>query len=377
MEVRVESGRSTCIHVINSLGFGGAEKILVFYARFHDKEKYRVEVVSFYPGGEMIDEIESHGVKVHILGTRSSDPRSFFRLKKLFDDLQARIVHFHNPMPLFTGLPAALSSHIPARVMTEHNIYYPGRTGGRLSSALYLKLRQKLDTVIACSKEVREDNLHSLDPERLITVSNGVDLVQFEPRGSRTPTDSYKIGTVGSLTPKKGYRYLIEAVGILASREIPAELTFVGDGPLRGELEQQAISSGMADMVRFAGTMTDVSKALETFDVFAGSSLREGLPLVILEAMASGKPVVTTDVGGNGEAVIDGTTGLLVPPGDPHALADALEVLWKDGGKREAMGRAGRDRVEQHFSAKKMVAETEKIYESIMKSKSGGLKSYD
>ena len=373
----MNSGGSTCIHVINSLGFGGAEKILVFYAKYHDREKYRVEVVSFYPGGEMIEEIESHGVKVHILGTRSSDPRSFFRLKKLFDELEARIVHFHNPMPLFTGLPAALCDHVPVKVMTEHNIYYPGRTGGLIGSAVYLKLRRKLDTVIACSQEVREDNLHSLDPERLITVSNGVDLGQFEPRGARAPADNYQIGTVGSLTPKKGYRYLIEAVGILASKEIPAELTFVGDGPLRNELEQQAVRSGLGERVRFTGTTADVSKALDTFDVFAGSSLREGLPLVVLEAMASGKPVVTTDVGGNGEAVIDGTTGLLVPPGDPDALADALEALWKDDGKRDAMGRAGRDRVERHFSARKMVAETEKIYESILESRSGGLKNYD
>lgn len=366
MEVRVKSGRSTCIHVINSLGFGGAEKILTFYARFHDKEKYRVEVVSFYPGGEMIDEIERYGVKVHILGTRSSDPRSFFRLKKIFDDRRAGIVHFHNSMPLFTGLPAAIRSHVPVKVMTEHNIYYPGKTGGRLSSAVFLKLRRKLDAVIACSKQVRESHLHNLDPDRLITVANGVDLNQFEPRSVRTSPDSFQIGTVGSLTPKKGYKYLIEAAGILASREIPVMLTFVGDGPLRDELEQQAIRSGMEDSVRFTGATADVNKALETFDVFAGSSLREGLPLVVLEAMASGKPVVTTDVGGNREAVIDGITGLLVPPGDPHALADALEVLWKDGGKREAMGRAGRDRVEQHFSAKKMVAETEKIYESVL-----------
>jgi glycosyltransferase involved in cell wall biosynthesis len=366
MEVRVESGRSTCIHVINSLGFGGAEKILVFYAKYHDRDKYRVEVVSFYPGGEMIEEIESHGVKVHILGTRSSDPRSFFRLKKLFGNLDARIVHFHNPLPLYAGLPAALRSHVPVKVMTEHNIYYPGRTGGRLNSAVYLKLRRKLDTVIACSQEVREDNLHSLDPERLITVSNGVDLNQFEPSGARAAPDRYHIGTVGSLTPKKGYRYLIEAVSILASREIPAELTFVGDGPLRNELEHQVIKAGLGERVHFAGTMADISGALNTFDVFAGSSLREGLPLVVLEAMASGKPVVTTDVGGNGEAVIDGTTGLLVPPGDPYALADALEILWMDGDKRALMGKAGRARVEEHFSASRMVAETERIYESLL-----------
>jgi glycosyltransferase involved in cell wall biosynthesis len=272
-------------------------------------------------------------------------------------------------MPLFSGLPAALRSDVPVKVLTEHNIYYPGRTGGRLSSAVYLKLRRKLDAVIACSRQVREDNLHTLDPEKLITVSNGIDLDLFEPRDARTSPDSYHIGTVGSLSPKKGYSYLIEAAGILISRDIPVMLTFVGDGPLRDALEEQAIDSRFGGRIRFVGTTPDVRGALETFDVFAGSSLREGLPLVVLEAMASGKPVVTTDVGGNGEAVIDGTTGLLVPPGDPHALADALEILWKDGGKRELMGRAGRQRAERHFSAKRMVAETEEIYERILDSR--------
>ena len=374
MAVSKQSCRSTCIHVIHSLEYGGAQRDLYYYAKFHDRDRYRLEVVSFYAGGEMIGDIESLDVKVHILGTRSADPRSFTRLRKIFKEREALIVHFHNSLPVFAGVPAAVHARVPIKVMTEHSIYYPGKAGGILSTALYHRLRRKLDAVIACSQQVRESHRHGLDPDRLITVVNGVDLEHFNAGsvGSGTDPGSFQIGSIGSLTPQKGYGYLIDAVRILTERDVPVELTFVGDGPLRGNLEEQADLSGVRNSIRFAGSTGDVMSVLPTFDVVAGSSLREGLPLSALEAMAAGRPVVTTDVGGSSEAVLDGITGFLVPAEDSGALADALEKLWRDKEKRASMGRAGRARVEQHFSARKMVAETEKIYESILESKSGG-----
>lgn len=375
----MRNGRSTCIHVIHSLEYGGAQRDLYYHAKFHDRDKYLLETVSFYPGGEMIGDIESLDVKVHILGTRSADPRSFTRLRRIFKERGARIVHFHNSLPVFTGVPAAVHTRVPVKVMTEHSIYYPGKAGGRLSTAVYHRLRRKLDAVIACSQQVRESHWHGLDPDRLITVVNGVDLDHFDASrvGTRTDSGTFQIGSIGSLTPQKGYGYLIDAVRILAARDVPVELTFVGDGPLRGELEEHANRSGVSYRIHFIGSTGDVKSVLPTFDVVAGSSLREGLPLSVLEAMAAGKPVVTTDVGGNSEAVLDGVTGFLVPVKDAGALADALETLWRDEAIRASMGRAGRAWVEQHFSAKKMVAETEKIYESILESRSGGNKNHE
>lgn len=365
----MQSGKSTCIHVIHSLELGGAQRDLYYYAKFHERDRYSLEVVSFYPGGEMLSAIEDLGVKIHVLGTRSSDPRSYTRLKRIFREREANIVHFHNSLPVFTGVPAAVLTHVPVKVMTEHSIYFTGRTGGILRTAVYRKLRRKLDAVIACSQQVRKSHEHGLDPGRLITVLNGVDLDHFDASrvvGSRTDPGSFQIGCIGSLTPQKGYDYLIDAMRILASRNVPAELTFVGDGPLRDELEIQADRSGISRRIHFAGTTGDVMTFLPKFDIVAGSSLREGLPLSILEAMSAGIPVVTTDVGGNREAVLDGVTGLLVPAKDAKSLADALETLWKDEGKRVSMGRAGRARAEQYFSARKMVKETERIYEAIL-----------
>jgi glycosyltransferase involved in cell wall biosynthesis len=176
----------------------------------------------------------------------------------------------------------------------------------------------------------------------------------------------FHIGTVGSLTEVKSYHDLVAAAGLLAGRDVPVKLTFVGDGPLKNELEENAVTAGISDNTEFTGKTSDVKAHLSSFDVFAGSSIREGLPLAVLEAMAASLPVVTTDVGGNREAVIDGETGILVPAGDHYALADALEGLYRDREKRVSMGRAGRARAEKHFSARGMVSETEKLYESLL-----------
>ncbi len=363
----MKKDRYTCIHVIHSLEYGGAQRDLYYYAKFHNRGKYRLKIVSFHPGGEMLPELEALDLDVHILGTRSADPRSITRLVKLFSEHKTDIAHFHNSLPVFSGVPAAVLARVPAKVMTEHSIYYPGKAGGSLSTSMYFNLRRRLDMVIACSEEVRESHQPELDPDRTVTIVNGVDLEHFFTPAVNSGTDKgiFHIGSIGSLTVQKGYSNLVQAVKILSDRGVPVRLTFIGDGPLRKKLEQQVNESGIDDRVTFAGTTSDVMTVLPAFDVVAGSSLREGLPLSILEAMAAGRPVVTTDVGGNREAVIDGVTGMLVPPGDSYALAEALETLWKNEDKQASMGKAGRLRVEKYFSAEKMVAETERIYESI------------
>jgi glycosyltransferase involved in cell wall biosynthesis len=361
----------TCVHVIHSLEYGGAQKDLYYYAKFHDSDRYKLEIISFHPGGEMIPEFESLGIKVHVLDRRSSDPLGIVHLKKLFRKLGADIVHFHNSLPVFAGVPAACLGRVPLKVMTEHSIYYPGKAGNAITTSLYFNLRRRLDMVIACSEEVRRSHSDNFDPERTVTIVNGVDLDEFTPQEPAAAKDPgiYSIGSVGSLTVQKGYPNLLKAVAVLAEKDIPARLTLVGDGPLREDLERQAAESGITDRVVFAGATGDVASKLRSFDVIAGSSIREGLPLSILEAMASGLPVVTTDVGGNREAVEDGVTGLLVPPGDSYALADALTSLWTDAEKRTSMGAAGRARAENLFSARKMVSGTEQLYEELLEEK--------
>jgi glycosyltransferase involved in cell wall biosynthesis len=355
----------TCMHVIHSLEFGGAQKDLFYYAKFHDRERYRLEAVSFYPGGEMIPALEELGIKVHVLGTKTSDLGSVARLRRIFRSAGADIVHFHSFLPVFAGVPAAELARVPVKVVTEHSIYTE-KAGGLFSDFIYSRLRRRLHMVIACSEQVRRSHSDDIAPERIVTILNGVDLDHFDTRDRGEKAGVYHIGTVGSLTEAKAYHDLISAAARLARLDVPVRLTFVGDGPLRKELEVKAATDGISDNTTFAGKTADVMGHLPGFDVFAGSSIREGLPLAVLEAMAASRPVVTTDVGGNREAVVDGETGLLVPPGDHYALADALETLYRDPDKRASMGRAGRARAERHFSARKMVSETEKLYDSLL-----------
>jgi glycosyltransferase involved in cell wall biosynthesis len=368
MAAETRKEKATCVHVIHSLEYGGAQKDLYYYAKFHDRDRYRLEVVSFYPDGEMIPALEDLGLRVHVLGTRTADLRSVIGLSRIFSRSKADIVHFHSYPPVFSGVPAAELAKVPVKVVTEHSIRVR-KAGGKFSDLVYSGLCRRLDVVIACSEEVRHSHSAVVGPDRIVTISNGVDLDHFDvwPSDLKTDPATYHIGTVGSLTGPKGYQYLVDTVRLLAERDIPVKLTFVGDGPLREDLEKQARRAGIGDRVVFAGKTDDVMAFLPAFDVVAGSSIREGLPLAILEAMAASRPVVTTDVGGNREAVINGVTGLLVPPGDPYALADALETLWRDKGKLASMGKEGRMRVEEHFSARTMVSKTEKLYQSILK----------
>ena len=153
----------TCVHVIHSLEYGGAQKDLYYYAKFHDRDTYQLEVVSFYPDGEMLPAIEDLGISVHVLGSRTADPRSIIRLRKIFSRSNADIIHFHSFLPIFSGVPAAELAKVPVKVVTEHSIHV-GKAGGRISENIYKNLRGRLDMEIACSEEVRASHRDRIDP---------------------------------------------------------------------------------------------------------------------------------------------------------------------------------------------------------------------
>jgi colanic acid/amylovoran biosynthesis glycosyltransferase len=189
-------------------------------------------------------------------------------------------------------------------------------------------------------------------------IYNGIDLPTYLPQPS-TPRELPLLLAVGQLKDKKGLRYLIEACRILRGRGFQFECEIVGDGPLRGSLEAMIERLALRDHVALLGALPQdtVTAKYGDADVFvlpcviASDGDRDGIPTVILEAMAMGLPVVSTDLSGIPEAVVDGTTGLLVRPEDPTALADALARLLDDSGLRERMGRQGRLRVEEMFDA--------------------------
>jgi len=168
--------------------------------------------------------------------------------------------------------------------------------------------------------------------------------------------------TLARLSPQKGIDTLVTAAGLVPE----AKFLVVGDGPERTALEAQAESLGISSRVSFLGHRRDVPALLASADVFALPSLFEGLPLSVLEAMAAAKPVVASRIGGTDEAVVDGVTGILVPPSDPAALAQAIRTVLADPQLAARMGGAGRARVHEAFTAQAMARGVEAVYDELL-----------
>jgi glycosyltransferase involved in cell wall biosynthesis len=179
------------------------------------------------------------------------------------------------------------------------------------------------------------------------------------------------VGTIGRLEDRKGHEQLLAALQALSRRangQRPQGL-IVGDGPLRDKLAAQARALGVADDVRFTGTVTDVRPLLEAMDVFVLPSWAEGMSNALMEAMAAARPVVATAVGGNTEVVADGSTGVLVPPGDPAALASAVGGLLHEPDRASRLAATARTFVTDRFGARARVAELERLYEERLRAR--------
>ncbi len=202
-------------------------------------------------------------------------------------------------------------------------------------------------------------------PESVRVVANGVDAERFRPGGSRRRR-AFRIACVGRLIFNKGPQYLLEAAPEVLRAHPETEFIFVGDGPLRADLQKRARQMGVAGRMAFLGTQRDVASILRRCDILVRPSLLEGMPLTVLEAMACGLPVVATPVAGTAELVRQGENGLLVPPGDPSSLAQAILRLIEDPELRRAQGRSGRRLVTSGYSWDAVSARTLAVYRELL-----------
>jgi glycosyltransferase involved in cell wall biosynthesis len=209
---------------------------------------------------------------------------------------------------------------------------------------------------------------------RTRTIPYGVDTRKFRPvsggaslrRALGIPRNGLVFGTIARLTEQKGHRYLLEALPEIVRGRPDAFFVFAGDGPLRDSLEAMVSSLGMRDHVRFLGFRGDIPELMGSFDAFVLPSLYEGLPNAALEAMACGKPVIATAVDGTPEAVLHGTTGWLVPPRDPRALAGAVLGFCSDRRLMRTLGRNGRERAVKRFGIDGQITAFDELYRQLL-----------
>jgi glycosyltransferase involved in cell wall biosynthesis len=230
----------------------------------------------------------------------------------------------------------------------------------RRQAGLVRLASQFTDRFVCVSADgARQAVRHGVSPRIVRVLHNGIDLTRFEPPAFR---EGGPVVTVARLSPEKDVATLLKAAALATAGDPALRLEIAGDGPCGAELRRQAGKLGLSGRVCFHGETRDVPALLARAGLFVLPSRTEGVSLTLLEAMASGLAVVATRVGGNPEVVADGETGLLVPPGDPAALAAAILRLSHDDAERRRMGTAGRCRVERRFDVRRMTAAYERMY---------------
>jgi len=275
------------------------------------------------------------------------------------------ILHMHTPHAHTIGLLACKLAPTVRLVVSRRSDFAPARNW--LSRYKYAHPGVQY---VAVSDAVRQVLIASgVPPQWVQTVYSGIDLhrcLEIPAAPPLFPAGTRVIGTVGHLAGQKGHRYLLEAMALLTREEPRLGLVIAGDGALRTDLEAQAATLGITAHVCFTGFRRDILALMQSFEIFVFSSYLEGLGTAILDAMALGKPVVATRAGGIPEVVQEGITGLLVPPRDPWALADAVRYLLGHPEHGQTFGRAGRQRVEQYFTVERMVCRTLQVYAQVL-----------
>lgn len=368
-------GPARVLYLIVDLPLGGAEIHLLNLIRNLDRDRYSPTVLCIGKNGPIGEEIAREGVPVTELGllrTGGGDRRIVKSIREFLRREKISLVHSHLYHANYYGRLAAFRERIPV-VCTIHNTYASLKMHRRLINRW---LARRTARIIAVSAPVRDDILRydGVNPSKVIVIPNGVDPRTFDIPLARAearerlgiPAEHFLIGTVGRLEEQKGLQYLLDALRVLRRGGKNAFLLVAGSGREEARLREQAIRDGIEDAVFFVGTRRDVPELYRAMDVFALSSLWEGGPITLLEAMASGLPVVATPVGFVPEVVRDGLNGFLVPLRDPAMLA---EVLWKvreDPAMAEAVGREARETVRGRYTHRHLAEKVMAVYEEAL-----------
>jgi len=363
---------TTVLHMSSSSGPGGAEAVVAGLASGLDPARYR-SVVCLFRDGWLRERCDRLGLETHIVPMRGMlDLGWFRRFRALLRGRDVALIHAHEFGANTYGTLAGRLGGLPVVATVHGRSYFTDRGRRRLA----YRLVSRAATMVAVSEDIKRFVVEATGAatDRVRVVHNGIapatPLTEGERAGLRAelgiqPEDRV-VTVVGSLYPVKGHRYLLEAAPRILRACPTAVFLIAGRGACERELRAQARELDIEPRVRFLGLRGDVPGLLAIADVFVLPSLSEGLSIALLEAMAAGRPVVTTRVGGNPELVVDGETGVLVPPADVERLASALVGVLSDAATARRLGENGLRRVRSRFSIDGMVTAYQAIYEAAL-----------
>lgn len=368
------------LFLITGLAYGGAETQLVNLATSLKKRGWEVRVVSMLPPQAFTEELKEAGIPLLTLNMRRgvADPRAVFRLVKMLCEWRPQILTSFMFHANLLGRIAGRLAGVPIVVSSIRSENFGGPWRDRIT-----RLTDWMEDVTTTNSRLAAEKLLKrgvVPRERIHVIPNGLVLDKFTVENSNRTEFRQQLGitekrdflwlAVGRLEEAKDYSNLLQAFKIIMQSGHKAQLRVAGQGPLLENLQRQSINLGISDRVVFLGLRRDIPSLLDAADGFVLSSAWEGLPNVVMEAMAAAKPVVATCVGGVPELVQEGVNGYIVPPGDSEALAAAMmKMMALPEVERRAMGRAGRAHIESNYSLERVVDQWEELYRELLQRK--------
>jgi glycosyltransferase involved in cell wall biosynthesis len=355
---------------------GGAERVIASLCRNLDKNKFRVSVFGSAACGAIGEELLSQGYDVFSstdMAETVSPYRKFLLLKKLLKDKDIDIIHTHDTGTLVDAAQCRLLGAKTRLVHTFHFGNYPHKKKyALLLESIFSRLANRLVAVGYEQAKIIAKTLH-ISPSRLETIYNGVELSQQPPESDLVEPYRNKensptiICSISTLTVQKGLSYLIDAADKLRRNKVNCVILIVGDGPLRQGLEERCQLLGLSEMVYFLGWVPNAAtQLLPNIDIFCQSSLWEANSIALLEAMAAGIPIVTTNVGESRHIINEGENGNIVKPRDPDELASALAALVSDQQLRQVYSKNAQKDYFEKYTVEQMISNYSQLYESLV-----------
>ncbi|HYH14212.1 MAG TPA: glycosyltransferase [Flavisolibacter sp.] len=368
------------LHIIKSLGRGGAETLLPETLGKHDKEKYQFHYIYFLPWKyQMVNAIEKAGGMVTCLSAKNNVAiiRKVFAIAKYVKKHQIKLIHCHLPWAGIVGRMVGKLTGVPV-VYTEHNTWERYHKLTYFLNKLSFSSQNKVIAVSADVAKSIQSHYKSHNPNVQV-VANGIDTEKFSPniiidRNVRKelgiPENAVVIGLTCVFRKQKRVPVWLEIAKKLHDRFSGTHFIIVGDGVLKDEINAKAESLNTHNYVHFVGLQTEIRPYLKAMNVFMMSSEFEGLPIALMEAMSMGCMPACTSAGGIGELINDNSNGVLVPVNDPMQLVDRLSEYLNNPEDIQAKGQVARQTVINGFSMQKMVSEIEAIYDNLLNQKS-------
>lgn len=360
------------MQITHDLAIGGLQQVVVNICRTINRDKFDVSVLCLRALGEFVPEVEQMGIKVHFLPQKhnGTDYLSFLKVARILRHERIDVIHTHNTQPFVDGTIGALLSGVKTIIHTDHARDFPDKFRYMLAEHVMSYFAYR---VVGVSEHTSTNliNYEKISPKKVMTIENGIDgsrfKIEIDKQGKRKELGIRNSGPIIGLgvriAEQKGITYLLQAMPQVINVYPDIKLIIVGDGELKDDLQRESAKLGTNKNVLFLGAKLDIPDLLKLFDIYVLPSLWEGLPMVLLEAMAAGCPIVATNVGGVSRVITDGENGLLVPSKNVEQLAEAVIKLLSDTNLRDRFANAGLKKFDEKFSADKMTRQYEILYQ--------------